>query len=334
MIRLNLLAIPITWTADPAATVPFPIAHSCLSSSSSSSSAYAPLCLAIYCANVVTATVEAHLWCRCHSRRWCSCSCSFLDATSSSITANCHQLSVVIGQGIARPRPETWPGRARPRAAPTWAGAVLQLSLRTWNAVRGTWSCHMLFLPMPNMKMQMITKFITIAAMIVAMIRWRWRWLVAAAAAHFVIIFMWENVVVVASENDLRRGRSLINFNWLCWAGFHLQTLRASTSRLLQLQLLLLPLVVWHIAKSLPHNKTNDNSNNNSDKHDEKPRQWTFNYQTRFVKKIFKLSIAKWEKSRKGEEKNGGKTLTIVLRRNASGVPNPIQSPGRYEYYR
>lgn len=90
---------------------------------------------------------------------------------------------------------------------------------------------------------------------------------------------MWENVVVVvvvvASENDLRRGRSLINFNWLCWAGFHLQTLRASTSRLLQLQLqlLLLPLVVWHIAKSLPHNKTNDNNNNNGDKHDEKPRQ-------------------------------------------------------------
>lgn len=69
--------------------------------------------------------------------------------------------------------------------------------------------------------------------------------------ASFVIIFMWENVVVVgvvvvdaASENDLRRGRSLINFNWLCWAGFHFQTLRASTSRLLQLQLLLLLLVV------------------------------------------------------------------------------------------
>lgn len=95
--------------------------------------------------------------------------------------------------------------------------------------------------------------------------------------------------------------------------------------------LLLLLSRFWHIAKSLPHHKTNDNSNNN--KHDEKPRQWTFNYQTRFVKKIFKWSIAKWVKRRKGKEKNGGKTLTIVLRRNASGVPSPIQSPGGYYRY-
>lgn len=38
----------------------------------------------------------------------------------------------------------------------------------------------------------------------------------------------------------------------------------------------------------------------------------------------------KVKERRKGEAKNSGKTLTIVLRRNSSGVPNPIQSPGRY----
>lgn len=182
-------------------------------------------------------------------------------ASLTRLQVQLRQIVINLASSSAKALPDRdRPGRARPgpRAAPTWAGAVLQLSLRTWNAVRGTWSCHMLFLPMPNMKMQMemITKFITIAAMIVAMIRWRWRWrwLVAAAAAHFVIIFMWENVAVVvvvvaaASENDLRRGRSLINFNWLCWAGFHLQPLRASTSRLLQLQLLLLLVVVVVVA--------------------------------------------------------------------------------------
>lgn len=88
----------------------------------------------------MTATVEAHLWCRCRSRsrsrRWCSCGCSFLDATSSSITPNCHQLSVVIGQGIARPRP-TRPGPGRAKSSPDlgWSRAATF----TTNMERGTW---------------------------------------------------------------------------------------------------------------------------------------------------------------------------------------------------
>lgn len=233
---------------SPTATVPFPIVHSWLASSS----AYAPLCLAIDCANVVTATVQAHLWCRCRSssssrsRSRCSCSCSFLDATSSSITPNCHQLSVVIGQGIARPRP-TRPGQEQPR-----------LGLE----------------PCCNFHYEHGTRYVVrdLATCFSCQCRtWRWRWsrsslrsrrwslrwfddddddslLMLLPPAHFVIIFMWENVVVVvvvdaASENDLRRGRSLINFNWLCWAGFHFQTLRASTSCLLQLLLLLVVVV-------------------------------------------------------------------------------------------
>lgn len=144
------------------------------------------LSMSIDCANVVTECL-AHLW------RRCRCSDCFLDC--SNFKFNYAKLSSAIGPVGGRPGPSRGPG---PCSSQSRAAA----STFTMHMELGTWSSHMVFLPL-----EVVAVAVASTDRLYRLHRlgwrwwWRWLWLddsMMPPPAHFVIIFMWENLLCVS----------------------------------------------------------------------------------------------------------------------------------------